>query len=142
MAFLAPMWLFNYHIVPNFFPRHNGEVGGWSWSSELELESGGEFLATKNRRSRRCQELELENGVVERSWRRGRGAFLASDAVARMCGPNCEIYMGDGIRSERLGNIPQSGTWARAVPQNAPRTSRRYYFLPPLNAEEPERARR
>ena len=38
-----------------------------SWSSELE--SGREFLATKNRRSRRCQELELESGVVERSWR-------------------------------------------------------------------------
>ena len=77
-----------------------------------------------------------------RSWRREWGAFLASDAVARMCGPNCEIYMGDGIRSERLGNIPQSGTWARAVPKNAPRSSRLCYFLPPLNAEEPERARR
>ena len=31
-----------------------------SWSSELE--SGGEFLATKNRRSRRCQELEFRVG--------------------------------------------------------------------------------
>ena len=38
-----------------------------SWSSELELESGGEFLATKNRRSRRCQELETRVGVGE--WR-------------------------------------------------------------------------
>ena len=62
-------------------------------------------------------ESEFRVGVGERSWRREWGAFLASDAVARMCGPNCEIYMGDGIRSERLGNIPQSGTWARAVPK-------------------------
>ena len=40
-----------------------------SWSSELE--SGREFLATKNRRSRRGQELELEFrvGVGEWSWR-------------------------------------------------------------------------
>ena len=98
-------------------------------------------------------------GVQSWSWRAQlaveRSAFLASDAVARMCGLNCDIHMGDGIRSERLGNIPQSGTWARAVSKNAPRTSRqrypritagggasRLYFLPPLNAAEPERARR
>ena len=31
----------------------------------MELESGGEFLATKNRRSRRCQELEFRVGVGE-----------------------------------------------------------------------------
>ena len=31
------------------------------------MESGGEFLATKNRRSRRCQELERRVGVGE--WR-------------------------------------------------------------------------
>ena len=29
----------------------------------MELESGREFLATKNRRSRRCQELEFRVGV-------------------------------------------------------------------------------
>ena len=49
---------------------------------------------------------------------------MASDAVARMCSLNCGINMGDGIRSERLGYIPQSGTRARAVSKNAPRTSR------------------
>ena len=40
-----------------------------SWSSELELESGREFLATKNRRSRRCQELETRVGEKSWSWR-------------------------------------------------------------------------
>ena len=35
----------------------------------MELEGGREFLATKNRRSRRCQELEFRVGVGERSWR-------------------------------------------------------------------------
>ena len=44
-------------------------VGVQSWSSELELESGREFLATKNRKSRRCQELEFRVGVGERNWR-------------------------------------------------------------------------
>ena len=28
--------------------------------------------------------------------------------------------MGDGIRSERLGIIPRSGIWARAVPKTQP----------------------
>ena len=37
-------------------------------SQELELESGREFLATKNRRSRRGQELELEFRVGVGEW--------------------------------------------------------------------------
>ena len=56
--------------------------------------------------------------------RRSGVCLLASDAVARMCSMNCDARMGDGIRSERLGNIPQRGIWARAVPKGTPRKSR------------------
>jgi hypothetical protein len=53
-----------YKIVIYFNAETQGRrVRRESWSSELELESGGEFLATKNRRCRRCQELELESAV-------------------------------------------------------------------------------
>ena len=48
--------------------------------------------------------------------------LLASDAVDRTRSMNCDTCMGDGIRSERLGIIPRSGIWARAVPKDsAPR---------------------
>ena len=54
--------------------------------------------------------------------------LLASDAVDRTRSMNCDTCMVDGIRSERHGNIPQSGTWARAVPKDtAPREPRNHY---------------
>ena len=44
-------------------------------SQELELESGREFLATKNRRCRRGQEFELEFRVgVGEWWVRSQGS--------------------------------------------------------------------
>ena len=43
----------------------------------MELESGREFLATKNRRSRRCQELEFRVGVGE-WWVRGQESGVRS----------------------------------------------------------------
>ena len=46
----------------NIFCCRGQGLGVRSWSEELELESGGEFLATKNRRCRRCQELEFRVG--------------------------------------------------------------------------------
>ena len=60
-----------------------------SWSEELELESGGEFLATKNRRCRRCQELEFRVGVGERRWRQKRRSEAGEPTGARehVCGP-------------------------------------------------------
>ena len=50
---------------------------------------------------------------------RGSGVgLLASDAVDRTRSMDCDTCMVDGIRSERLGNIPQRGIWARAVPKD------------------------
>ena len=51
----------------NIFWCRSQESGGRSLSWSSELESGREFLATKNRRSRRGQESGA--GVGERSWR-------------------------------------------------------------------------
>ena len=141
----------------NIFCCRSQESGvrSLSWSLELELESGGEFLATKNRRSRRCQELEFRVGVGERSCRRERRPEAGEPTGARehVCGPG--VILTASVKGAR------EGARVKIMPVGCPQTagrasrsgeglafgrrqqaSRRYYFLPPLNAEEPERARR
>ena len=85
---------------------------------ELELESGREFLATKNRRSRRCQELEFRVGVGERSCRRERRPEAGEPTGARehVCGPSVILTASvKGAREISAGRSPLAKQVARAV---------------------------
>ena len=97
-------------------------VSSWSWRMELELESGREFLATKNRRSRRCQELEFRVGVGERSCRRERRPEAGEPTGARehVCGPGVILTASvEGAREGARVKIMPVG-----CPQTAGRASR------------------
>ena len=82
-----------------------------SWSSELELESGREFLATKNRRSRRGQEFELEFRVGEWSWRAQLAVERKSERADTAYSPR--------FREEELPATANEHCRAQASPSDA-----------------------
>ena len=69
MAFLAPMWLFNYHIVTNFCSPLNGEQNA----------QGRREIDTKER-------LRQENKRTERGWRPRFKAAAPCRRTARRAG--------------------------------------------------------
>ena len=85
----------------------------------MELESGREFLATKNRRSRRCQGLEFRVG--EWSWRtelaveRRSEAGEPTGAREHVCGP--DVILTTSVEGAREMHLRRS----RQVPRRAQR---------------------
>ena len=140
-----------------------------SRSSELELESGvGErswrWSGSPSERIRRIRRGSARRSFrtpttseisAKRSWRQKRRSEAGEPTGARehVCGPS--VILTASVKGAREGArvkimlVGRPQTAGRASRSGAglafgrrQRASRRYYFFPPLNAEEPERARR
>ena len=120
-------------------------VKSWSWRAKLSEERKSERADTAY--SPRFREEELPATANERADKHSNlfNAETQSRRVRRESWSlelelESEVVGGAKVRASGYGvfaEVPRGGASGHRQ-----RASRRYYFFPPLNAEEPERARR